>query len=59
MKIPHNMSPPFDSVTISAGIATTDHDMLNPEELLNRADQSLYRAKEKGRNRVEVFGKDS
>ncbi len=59
MKIPHKMSSPFDSVTISAGIATTDHGILSPEELLNHADQSLYRAKEKGRNRVEVFGKNS
>lgn len=54
MNIPHQESSPVPSVTISAGVATTDEHTLSPEELLNHADQSLYRAKERGRNRVEV-----
>ncbi len=41
-------------VTTSCGVATSpDHGNL-PEVLVERADQALYRAKEDGRNRVEV-----
>jgi diguanylate cyclase (GGDEF)-like protein len=41
-------------VTVSIGIASTSEDgFVEVEELLSRADQALYRAKEKGRNRVE------
>jgi diguanylate cyclase (GGDEF)-like protein len=41
-------------VTTSCGVATSpDHGSL-PEVLVERADQALYRAKENGRNRVEV-----
>ncbi|TWX73547.1 diguanylate cyclase domain-containing protein [Colwellia sp. C1TZA3] len=28
---------------------------LNIEQLTNNADQALYKAKDKGRNRVEIF----
>lgn len=42
-------------VTISVGVARTLHeDKL--EALIGEADQALYRAKERGRNRVEIFG---
>jgi diguanylate cyclase (GGDEF)-like protein len=40
------------SVTISIGIATHPHDAETKEELISRADQALYFAKESGRNRV-------
>jgi len=43
----------LDQVTISIGIAQFDSNDL-PNDLLQRADQALYRAKEKGRNRVEI-----
>lgn len=41
-------------VTISAGVSgfKMDH---SPETIVSRADRALYRAKEKGRNRVEVL----
>lgn len=58
MNIPHKTSLPLGSVTISLGVATTDHDIFSPEDLVNHADKSLYAAKEKGRNRVEVFSKN-
>ena len=40
------------TVTVSLGIAVLDDDHLTPETLLDHADQSLYRAKQNGRNRV-------
>ncbi|OJF91024.1 GGDEF domain-containing protein [Pararhizobium antarcticum] len=40
-------------VTISIGIASTPQDGATLKDLLSRADSMLYRAKDKGRNRVE------
>ena len=40
-------------VTISLGIAVFPDDGGTAEELIERADQALYRAKHGGRNRVE------
>lgn len=40
------------SVTLSAGVSSGRAGKISAEELLNRADQALYRAKEMGRNRV-------
>ncbi len=42
------------TVTISAGIACIELKMTTEAELIKRADESLYKAKENGRNRVEV-----
>ncbi|MFO0880089.1 MAG: GGDEF domain-containing protein [Gemmataceae bacterium] len=39
-------------VTVSIGVASASHENLSPLELLERADEHLYRAKEQGRNRV-------
>lgn len=47
--------PPFDSVggvTISLGVAQLGLEM-SGDQLVNAADQALYRAKQNGRNRVE------
>lgn len=43
------------SVTVSIGIAIRTPDVDRVETLINRADQALYEAKSRGRNRVEVF----
>jgi len=43
-------------VTISAGVATYPDDAQKIEELIDRSDWSLYRAKQSGRNRVCVYG---
>jgi len=40
-------------VTLSIGVSLFPHDGKEPEELVERADQALYRAKHGGRNRVE------
>ncbi|MFH1132474.1 MAG: diguanylate cyclase [Pseudomonadota bacterium] len=42
-------------VTISIGVAVCPDEAKTPNELLMRADSALYRAKRKGRNRVEAM----
>ncbi len=41
------------NVSISAGVAQLDKGYGKPDELIDEADRRLYRAKRKGRNRVE------
>ncbi|HEV8077117.1 MAG TPA: GGDEF domain-containing protein, partial [Marinobacter sp.] len=41
-------------LTISVGMATWPESTLQPEKLMGLADKALYRAKQTGRNRVEV-----
>ncbi|MDD1622102.1 MAG: diguanylate cyclase [Methylococcaceae bacterium] len=56
MQLPHPGSKISSFVTISLGAATVVPDeTMEFEELLRRADQSLYLAKENGRNRVESY----
>lgn len=43
-------------VTASFGVAARDAEVFDIEELISRADRSLYRAKQDGRNRVRVPG---
>jgi diguanylate cyclase (GGDEF)-like protein len=51
--IRHRTSKACESVTVSVGCAMeTPFPGGEPEELINRADTALYRAKRKGRNRV-------
>ena len=42
-------------VTISIGVSTFPRDADDPAELIRKADLSLYRSKEEGRNRVTSF----
>ena len=42
------------SVTVSIGVSDSTDPELSPEQILKRADQALYRAKNKGRNQVSV-----
>ncbi len=41
------------AITVSVGVGTFDPHMARPAELLKAADEALYRAKHRGRNRVE------
>jgi len=44
----------LDQITISVGVTQYDsHDLKH--DLLQRADEALYKAKEKGRNRIEIM----
>ncbi len=45
-------------ITFTAGVATYPVHGETIEETFNRADTALYRAKKKGRNRVELFAKE-
>lgn len=55
MKIEH-MPPPSDMVTVSLGVATLDNGALDSyEDLIKQADDALYKAKDSGRNQVQVF----
>ncbi|HQN43055.1 MAG TPA: diguanylate cyclase [Anaerolineaceae bacterium] len=42
-------------VTISLGVAVLDEETLTLDELIERADQALYKSKQTGRNRVSVW----
>ncbi len=46
---------PPEHITISLGVATLNEADKGEDELIGRADDALYQAKRKGRNRVEVW----
>lgn len=55
LQIPHNKSDISNILTISAGVCTITATNINEmDELLERADTALYKAKELGRNQVVV-----
>lgn len=45
----------LSNVTVSLGVATFPEDATSPDELIDRADEALYRAKQTGRNRVVAY----
>ena len=49
-----NQEPDHLSVTVSIGVAEPSTRYRQPEQVIQAADQALYRAKNKGRNRVEL-----
>lgn len=58
LNLPHKGSHAIDHVTISVGIACMQPgERLLDTELVQMADEALYTAKDKGRNRIEVYKK--
>ena len=54
--IQHETSSSAGMVTISLGVATADNNLsISYEDLIRQSDKALYLAKERGRNRVEVY----
>lgn len=53
---PLQETQPGGNLTVSVGVATFPDDATTARELVDAADQALYRAKERGRNRVECHG---
>lgn len=54
MNLPHESSDVSDRITISIGINTIlPNEEISPFKMVNYADIALYRAKSKGRNRIE------
>jgi diguanylate cyclase (GGDEF)-like protein len=49
---------PGHVLTVSMGVAELTPDIASPEGWVRLADQMLYRAKNRGRNRVEIAGAD-
>jgi diguanylate cyclase (GGDEF)-like protein len=47
------------AVTVSIGIAIVDDPAVAPETVIREADAAMYRAKERGRSRYELFDEES
>ena len=51
----HMQSQPLGKMTVSAGVATFPVDASTEDDLIKKADNSLYQAKSQGRNQVVAF----
>lgn len=57
LSIPHDFSDAAPHVTVSMGVSTmVTGEGTNPADLINKADDALYNAKETGRNQYKVVG---
>lgn len=53
----HREKQPLGTMSISGGVATYPTDGNSIQEVIRLADSSLYRAKERGRNRIEIHSR--
>lgn len=59
LDIPHAKSKCSEHITLSIGVTSCDQlSCANVKEPIEQADKALYIAKEKGRNRIEIFTKE-
>ena len=49
------MPDPVGAITVSLGISSASEAVQSAAELINPADEALYRAKKTGRDRFEIF----
>lgn len=52
---PYGKTQPLGFVTISIGISTSYKQLDSPERIIAAADRALYKAKRKGKNRIEYY----
>lgn len=57
MSKPYKIDEKEIFATVSIGVAMSTHDYEQPEDILRDADIAMYRAKELGKERVEVYDK--
>ena len=55
----HIKSLPSKKLSMSVGVAVYPSDAGSVEELIQKADSALYRAKKEGKNRVWLYNKNS
>jgi len=55
MEMENNFNGDVIKITISLGVADLTNDTASPGDLIQHADEALYRAKRGGRNRVESY----
>jgi diguanylate cyclase (GGDEF)-like protein len=55
LAVPHAGSPAAPVVTVSVGVASARGGSVTPTQIVDAADGALYRAKQRGRNRVEAM----
>jgi diguanylate cyclase (GGDEF)-like protein len=55
--VTENETPLGSSLTVSAGLAALSEDLSSLEQLVEKADDELYRAKRAGKNRVAAAGR--
>ncbi len=56
LRVPYRIGSEEVVATVSVGVAVTSQPDSIPTDLLREADMAMYRAKDRGRNRHEVFG---
>ena len=56
--LPYSEDLPFDTLTVSVGVACFSLGLDDHTELLDQADRGLYKAKQTGRNRVCAYDPD-
>ncbi len=55
---PNGEKQPLGRVSISLGVADNQVEVETPQDLINHADQALYKAKQSGRNQTVIYSQD-